>query len=76
VAVGETETAAPLVAGRLPGVIMPVPPENVAVRFEDWPALMVEGLATKLEMVGVTGFTVTVTVCVTAVPVAGVTVRV
>ena len=76
VAVGLTLTAVPLVAGRLPGVIMPVPSEKTPVKLELVPGAMVPGLAVKLVIVGA-GFTVTVAVWVTAVPpAAGVTVRV
>ena len=75
VAVGLTLIAVPLVTARLPGVITPVPLANTAVRLELAPAAMVVGLATKLVIVGA-GTTVTVTTCVTAVPLEGVTVRV
>lgn len=76
VAAGVTATAVPLVTGILPGVITPVPPEKTAVRFEDMPAVIVGRLATKLAIAGGAGFTVIVTVCVTAVPPVGVTVSV
>ena len=75
VAVGLTVIGVPLNAVRLPGVITPLPCAKTPVKIVLWPALMVEGLATKLEIVGA-GSTVTVRFCVTAVPVAGVTVRV
>jgi hypothetical protein len=61
VVVGLTLTAVPLVAGRLPGVITPVPPAKTAVRLELPPAVIVAGAATKLVIVGA-GFTVTVAV--------------
>ena len=73
---GLTVTAVPLVAERSPGVITPVPPEKTPVRLEDCPAVMVAGLAVKLVIAAATGFTVTVTVWVIAVPVVGVTVSV
>jgi hypothetical protein len=79
VVVGLTLTAVPLVTGRFPGVITPVPPAKTAVRLVLPPAVIVVGLAPKLVIVGAvgTGFTVTIAVCVIAVPAAGgVTVRV
>ena len=75
VAAGVTLTGVPLVAGRLPGVMTPVPPVKTAVRFELCPAVIVAGFAVKLEMIGA-GTTVTVAVIVTAVPTELVTVRV
>jgi hypothetical protein len=75
VAAGLTLTGVPLVTGRLPGLITPVPPEKTAVRLELPPAGIVSGLATKLVIVG-GGYTVTVTDWVTAVPLEGVTVSV
>lgn len=77
VVVGLTLTATPVVTEILPGVITPEPPEKVAVRLEPVvdPASMVAGLAVKLVMAGA-GSTDTCTVWVTAVPTAGVTVRV
>jgi hypothetical protein len=75
VVVGLTLTAVPLVTGRLPGVITPVPLAKTAVRFELPPAVIVAGLATKLVIVGA-GLTVIVAVCVTAAPLVGVTVSV
>ena len=55
VAVGLTVTAVPLIAGRFPGVMTPVPftktPVNVALAA----AVMVAGFATKLEMEGTGG---------------------
>ena len=74
-AVGVTMTGVPLVTAMFPGVIMPVPPVNAAVRLELLPEATVEGLAEKLEITG-TGSTVTVAVAVTAVPLEGVTVSV
>jgi hypothetical protein len=55
---------------------MPVPLAKIPVRLVELPDGIDAGLATKLVIVGVTGFTVTVTVCVIAVPLVGVTVRV
>jgi hypothetical protein len=75
VVVGLTLTGVPFVTARLPGVIMPVPPENTAVRFELVPIAIVAALAVKLVIVGA-GITVTVAVCVIAVPADGVTVSV
>ena len=65
----------PLVTVMLPGVTTPVPPVKTAVRLELPPAVMVAGLAVKLVIVG-GGTTVTVTVWVTAVFAALVTVSV
>jgi len=76
VAVGLTLTPVPLVTEIFPGVITPVPLENTPVRVLLDPEVMVAGFATKLVMVGTIVVTVTVAVCVTAVPVVGVTVRV
>jgi hypothetical protein len=75
VVVGLTLTGVPLMAVRLPGVIIPVPPVNTAVRLLLVPPAMVAGLATKLVIVG-RGTTVTVTVFMIAVPAGGVTVSV
>ena len=75
VVVGLTVTAVPVVAAILPGVITPVPLANTPVSVALWPAVMVAGLATKLVIVG-SGFTVIVTLAVTAAPLDGVTVRV
>jgi len=61
VVVGLTLTPVPLVTARPPGVITPVPFANTPVRLALAPVLIVEGLATKLVIVGA-GFTVTVTV--------------
>lgn len=72
---GLTLTGVPLVAGRLPGVITPVPLAKTAVRLELPPTVIVAGLATKLVIVGA-GTTVTVTVWVTAAPLEPVTVMV
>jgi hypothetical protein len=75
VADGLTITGVPLVTARFPGVITPVPFANTAVRLVLAPTVMVAGLAAKLLIVGA-GVTVTVAVCVTAVPLEGVTVSV
>jgi hypothetical protein len=76
VCVGVTLTAFPLVTERLPGIITPVPPLNTPVRFTEFPAVTVRGLATKLVITGAAGFTVTVVVWETASPVEFVTVRI
>ena len=76
VVLGETLTGDPLVAGRFPGVITPVPLAKTPVRLAGLPDVTLAGLAMKLVMVGGVGVTVTVAVCVIAGPVAGVTVRV
>ena len=60
----------------MPGVITPVPLANTPVKVALCPAVMVVGLATKLVIVGGAGFTVTLTVAVTAAPLDGVTVSV
>ena len=74
---GLTLTAEPLVAVMLPGVITPVPPVKTAVKLLLAPEAIDVGLAVKLVIVTVVaGVTVTLTVCVTAVPVVGVTVSV
>jgi len=52
VAVGLTLTPTPLVAGRLPGVMTPVPFAKTPVRVELDPVGMVAGLAVKLVMEG------------------------
>jgi hypothetical protein len=52
VVVGLTLTAVPLVTGIFPGVIIPVPLLNSAVRLELDPDVIVDGLATKLVMAG------------------------
>ncbi len=75
VAVGLTVTATPLVAGRLPGVMTPVPLAKTPVRAALDPFGMEVGLAVKLVIVGA-GFTVMVAIAVTAVPLVGVTVKV
>lgn len=72
---GLTLTAVPLVTAIFPGVIIPVPLTNTAVRLELPPAVIVPGLAPKLEIVGA-GFTVIVVICVIAAPLVGVTVSV
>ena len=76
VAAGLTLTGVPLVTARLPGVITPVPFTKTAVRLEFAPAAIVAGFAVKLVINGVPGFTMTSTVCLTAVPTELVTVRV
>jgi hypothetical protein len=76
VAIGLTLTAAPLVAGILPGVITPVPLAKTPVSVVLAAAVIVAGLAVKLLMVGGGGFTVTVAARVMAAPLAGVTVSV
>jgi hypothetical protein len=65
----------PLVTVTFPGVITPVPPAKTAMRFALEPAAIVPALLTKLVITGA-GTTVTVTVCETADPEAGVTVSV
>lgn len=62
VVAGLTLTGVPLVTGILPGVITPVPLVNTPVRFVLDPAVIVDGLAVKLVMVGVE---VDVDACVT-----------
>ena len=76
VAVGLTLTGVPLVTGRLPGVISPVPPVKTAVRLELPPIAMDDGFAVKLVIDGAAAFTVTVTVEVTDVMLEFVTVSV
>ena len=77
VVVGLTGTPIPEVAGRLPGVIIPVPLLNTPVRVELPPRGMADGLAMKLVMVGSdVVLTVTVVVLVAVPPSALVTVRV
>ena len=49
---GLTVTATPLLAGRLPGVIMPVPFAKIPVRVALDPTVMDVGLAVKLEIEG------------------------
>jgi len=73
---GETLTGVPLVAGRFPGVMTPVPLVKIPVRLVEPPTVMPAGLALKLVIVGVAGLTVTIAVCVIAVPLEGVTVSV
>jgi hypothetical protein len=77
VVVGLTFNGTPLVTVVLPGVITPTPLANTAVRFAPTlpPAVIVDGLDAKLVIVGART-TVTVAVCVIAVPAEGVTVRV
>lgn len=52
---GVTDTATPLVAGRFPGVMTPVPPANTPVSCAVAPAEIVEGFAVKLVIVGAAG---------------------
>jgi hypothetical protein len=62
---------------RLPGVIMPVPFENVAVRVVDAPGAIDEGLAVKLVIEGASAeFTATVTIFCSGAPDKSVTVSV
>jgi hypothetical protein len=64
---------------RFPGVMTPVPPVNIPVRFVDPPVVTEVGLATKLVIAGAagaTGFTVTVAVWVIVSPAEFVTIRV
>jgi hypothetical protein len=75
VVVGVIWAGIPLTTVMLPGLMTPDPPEKTAVRLVLDPASMVVGLATKLAIAGA-GSTFTVTVAVTGVPAAGVTVRV
>ncbi len=62
-------------AGRLPGVMTPVPLAKTPVNAALDPLGMEDGLAVKLVIFG-TGFTVTVAVAVTGVPLEPVTVSV
>jgi hypothetical protein len=75
VAVGLTLTAVPLLTAIFPGVITPVPFANTAVKLELPPVAIIAGIAPKLVMIGA-GFTAIVAICVIAVPLDGVTVRV
>jgi hypothetical protein len=56
VEMGLTVTTVPLVAGRFPGVITPVPLAKTAVRVEVPPAVMAVGFTTKLAIVGAGSF--------------------
>ena len=56
---GETVVATPEVTVISPGVITPVPPENVGVRVVELPEVIVEAPAVREVAVGVS-FTVTV----------------
>ena len=76
VATGLMLTAVPLVTGRLPGVIMPVPLTNTPVRFELAPPAIVVGLATKLVIDGAVPLNVTVVIWLINDPIGFVTVRV
>ena len=75
VAVGVTETSAPLLAARLPGVMTAVPLANELARVEISPAAMDVGPAMK-EVITGAGTTVTVAEAVTWAPSELVTVRV
>jgi len=74
--VGLTEIGVPLVIDKLPGVITPVPPENIADRLELEPTVMVGGVAVKLVIDGGGELTVTVVLAVTVWPDGEVTVSV
>ena len=52
VAVGVTAMLTPLVAGRLPGVMTPVPSAKIPNKVELDPSVMEVGFAVKLVMVG------------------------
>ena len=71
---GETVVATPEVTVISPGVITPVPPENVGVRVVELPEVIVEAAAVREVAVGA-ATTVTVAVVVAAEPAALVTVR-
>jgi fructose 1,6-bisphosphatase len=73
---GVTATAVPLIAGRFPGVITPVPFAKIPVRFEVPPAVIDVGFAIKLVIVGTIEVTVTVAVCAVVTPAELVTVSV
>jgi hypothetical protein len=73
---GVTLTGVPLVAGRFPGVMTPVPLAKIPVREADPPAVIDVGFATKLVIAGAVGLTVTTAVWVTVTPAALVTVSV
>ena len=75
VAAGLTLTGVPLVTGRLPGVIIPVPLTKLAVRLELAPDAIVAGLATKLVIAGAVALQFTVIACMAVVPAELVTVR-
>ena len=72
---GLTLTATPLVAGRLPGVMTPVPFAKTPVRKVLPPVVMVVALEVKLLIVGA-AFTVTVAIEVAGVAPVEVTVSV
>jgi hypothetical protein len=55
VTVGVTFTAVPLMVGRYPEVMMPVPLMNTPMSVAFPPSVIVVGFATKLVMVGVGG---------------------
>ena len=71
---GETVVATPEVTVISPGVITPVPPENVGVRVVESPEVIVEAAAVREVAVGA-ATTVTVAVVVAVEPAAFVTVR-
>ena len=73
---GVTLTAVPLVTGRFPGVMTPVPLAKTPVKLAVAPAAIDTGFATKLAIVGAAAFTVTVTVCEALTPAELVTVSV
>ena len=70
---GETVMATPDVTVTSPGVMTPVPPENVGVRVVELPTVIVVGDAFNIEVPGAT--TVTVVFVVAVVPTLLVTVR-
>jgi hypothetical protein len=59
---GVTLTATPLVTARFPGVITPAPFEKTPVRLADPPDVIDVGIAVKLVITGVVGFTETAAV--------------
>lgn len=73
---GLTLTGVPLVTGKLPGVIMPVPLTKSANRLELPPAAIVAGVGTKVVIAGAVGLKVTVVIWLIADPTGLVTVRV
>ena len=73
--VGETDTPMPVSTEMLPGVMTAAPSAKTAVSVDDVPAVIDVGKAVKLVIDG-GGTTVTVLVCVVAVPAALVTVSV
>ena len=71
---GETVVATPVITVMLPGVMKPVPPENVGVSVVELPDTIVEDPAVSEVAVGATT-TVTVVFVEAVVPAAFVTVR-